>query len=145
MIRISSPGCVLSEVEVEGLEATLGSTLPEPYREFLLAYNGGRPVPDGIVIPGYDETDVQVIFGVGRQVESSCIDWNLRLLESRLPDGLLPIATDSGGNLFCLSLRREDRGAVLYADLESVFGELGIAPIHMVCSSFTEFLNCLIE
>ena len=40
------------------------------------------------------------------------------MFSDRLPGRLLPVACDSGGNLFCLSLRGDDVGKVIYVDLE---------------------------
>ena len=146
LATIDSPGPALSEADLESLEAKLGVVLPVAYRQFLMTHNGGRPEPDGVDVPGYDETDVQVLFGLGRTIESSCIEWNLDTLANRLPSGLVPVATDSGGNVFLLSLRGADHGAVLYGDLDAVFGDLDAElPIFMVSPTFDDFLASLIE
>jgi hypothetical protein len=118
--------------------------LAASYRQFLLDSNGGTPDPDCIDVPVFGETDVQVFFGIGRTVESSCISWNVNTLRERLLNGLVPIACDSGGNLFCLSSRADDVGAIVYLDLDSVFGDLEAeAPIYLVSPSFEEFAASL--
>ena len=146
MMTVEDRGPEVSETQLASLEANLGSPLPAEYREFLIASNGGVPTPDTIDIPGFPEspTDVQVLFGVGRSVESSRLEWNLRTLAERLDSGLLPIACDSGGNVFCLSLRSSDNGAVLYCDLQAVFADYQSKPqYYPVAPSFESFLRRL--
>jgi hypothetical protein len=67
-------------------------------------------------------TDVSEFFGVDRTVTSSTINWNMHAFEGRISNHLLPIAMDSGGNLFCLSLSHNDLGSVVYCDFEPGFG-----------------------
>jgi hypothetical protein len=144
MITIVNQGPDLSESEISNFEKDLGMALPEQYRQFLGEFNGGIPTPDIVDVDGLPgtSTDVQVFFGIRRSVESSCLDWNLASLAERLDPGLLPIACDSGGSVFCLSLRESDYGAVLYCDLQSVFADFDADPdLYPVASGFEEFLN----
>ncbi len=144
MFSVDNSGPSLTERDVAELEASLGFSLEASYRQFLLNHNGGTPNPNCTDVPGFGETDVQVFFGIGRNVESSCISWNLGTLQERLPGRLVPIACDSGGNVFCLSAREEDEGAILYFDLESVFGNLEAqTPTYEVAPSFREFATNL--
>lgn len=139
-------GPSVAEMDIVVLEMKLNAKLPDDYREFLLSKNGGRPEPDGVEVPGYDETDVQILFGMDRVVESSCIGWNLETLSTRLPKQFIPIASDSGGNVFCISLTGCNRGSVLYADLSAVYGSEGkSAPMYEVDSSFEIFLGNLFD
>ena len=91
MFSVDNPRPPLKERDVANLEASLGVSLATSYRQFLLDNNGGSPVPDGIDVPVIGETDVQVFFGIGRTIESSCISWNLYTLRERLLDRLVPI------------------------------------------------------
>lgn len=118
--RIEEPGKSLTKDDLAELERTLGASLPNQYRAFLFGNNGGVPCPDGVDVEGApgSPTDVQVFFGIGRPVESSDLRWNRQMFADRLPERMLPIACDSGGNLFCLSLSGEDVGSVSYVDLD---------------------------
>jgi len=107
--------------DIAALEMELSAGLPESYREFLLRYNGGTPTPDTVDVPGAPgtPTDVQVLFGIGRLVESSDLKWNLSLVAGRCVGfHVLPIACDSGGNLFCLKVERGIAVDVIYCDLD---------------------------
>ena len=116
MIAINNPGPQIDASRIAEVEAAIGGTLPASYEDFLLKNNGARPVPDTIDIdrlPG-SSTDIQVFFGIGRGVETSNLSWNIKFVSKRLPDHrLLPIACDSGGNIFCLSVLGEFRGTVI--------------------------------
>jgi SMI1-KNR4 cell-wall len=146
MTTIENPGPRLSESDISNLEMRLGVELPRQYRRFLMDFNGGCPTPDTVDVGGLpgSATDVQVFFGIDRSDKSNDVEWNLTTLAERLEQGLLPIASDSCGSVFCLSLRRHDRGAVLYCDLQSVFADFDSAPkFYHVASDFEAFLKGL--
>ena len=146
MTSIENSGPRLSESDISKLEMRLGVTLPEQYRQFLLDFNGGSPTPDTVKVEGLPgaSADVQIFFGIGRPVESSGLEWNLAVLAERLEEGLLPVASDSGGNVFCLALQGHGRGAVFYCDLQSVFADFEAKPrLYAVASDFDAFLRKL--
>ncbi|MGN7877265.1 SMI1/KNR4 family protein [Roseateles sp. 22389] len=138
-IRIKDQGPKLSGQDVDSAEHDFGISFPESYRRFLLEHNGCRPDPDTIDIPGHPQspTDVQVFFGIGRDVATDCLEWNKELVELRCPiPDLLPIACDSGGNLFCLNLESGNEPKVIYCDLDRP-----ICDIYEVAASFDEFTS----
>lgn len=143
MVTMLDSESAVTPEQIEQLEEELRVKLPTEYRYFLLQYDGGRPDPDGIIVAGFDETDVQVLFGINRKNDSSLIIWNMATLSDRLPAGLVPVGTDSGGNVFCISTRVEDYGSVLYADLDEIYGAPGQPRIYSVAQSFEEFLRKL--
>lgn len=119
-MKIADAGPEIKPEDVEILEAELKARLTPDYRDFLLRYNGGIPTPDTIEISGAPEmpTDVQVFFGIGRGVESSNLLWNLAFIRERCPGRhVLPIACDSGGNIFCLEIANGYAQQVVYADI----------------------------
>jgi hypothetical protein len=75
---------------------------------------------------------------VNRPVESSNLGWNRRLFAERLPESLLPIACDSGGNPFCLKLTGPDAGAITYVDFDRSEPES-----HFVAPNITALLEKL--
>lgn len=138
---IHSNGPKIQAKDIEAIEDIIGGKLPTDYREFLLLYNGGSPTPDTIDIPEAPgtPTDVQVCFGIGRAVQSSDLSWNLSLINERCPGyHMLPIACDSGGNLFCLKYEHGIVSKVIYCDLESLN-----CKYYTVAPSFTEFVGKL--
>ena len=140
MRAIGDAGPAIDGSDIVLVEGEIGEVLPPDYRAFLLRYNGGLPTPDIVDIPKLpgSPTDVQVLFGVRRSVESSNIAWNWHAYGERIPRGCLPIACDSGGNLFCMSIVASDKGAISYVDQSA-------SPwrSYRVADSFTDFLDAL--
>jgi SMI1-KNR4 cell-wall len=143
MIKIRDCGPQINARHIADVEAAIGRELPASYKAFLLKENGGLPTPDTVDIeaaPG-SPTDVQVFFGIGRDVKSSDLSWNMDLVRKRWPNlRLLPVACDSGGGLFCLDLFEEFTGGVMYCELSGP---------HIVCyevaSNFESFLEKIRE
>lgn len=135
---IKNPGPRIGRKAIALIEEELEVVLPGSYRQFLLQYNGGTPTPDTIDIPGMagSPTDVQVFFGIGRSVENSGLVSNFALISERcLALKLLPVACDSGGNLFCLQIERGIATKVVYCDLDG-----SDCATHDVATSFDEFI-----
>jgi len=143
MIEIRSKNPPLDEQHVVALEATMGATIPEPYRTFLLTYNGGSPTPDVIVIDGapFKSTDIQVFYGIGTIHETSEISWSLEVRTGCLENKLLPIACDSGGNFFVIPLTDEERGSVYYFNVWSGGRPLDPPEPYLVAPDFQSFLD----
>jgi hypothetical protein len=140
MNNILETGSPIGEDEVASLEARLKFNLPGDYRAFLLRTNGGRPSEDTVDVPGLQggSTDLQTFFGVSRKIETSNIMWNMRLVEDRLSnEAVVPIACDSGGELFCLRARS--------SGFEVVYVELApsVPKIYVVAPNFNVFLQRL--
>lgn len=141
MLReIRRAGDALAPDEVSLLENEIGASLPEQYRVFLLRYNGGSPSPNIVDIDGAPgtPTDVQVFFGLRRSVETSNLSWGKCTFADRLPSTFLPIAIDSGGNLFCLTLSGPRRGNIMYAAFETPSPEF-----YLAAADFDRFLENL--
>jgi hypothetical protein len=144
MVEIRNSGRALSNDDIVKLEQRIRCRLPESYRRFLLKNNGGRPPLniDAIDIehlPGA-EVDVGDFFGIDDQIEACDIDWNLTTFKGRIASELLPIACDSFGNLFCVSLSDSDYGSIVYCDFDPNW-HLGGATYYRVAPDFDSFLE----
>jgi cell wall assembly regulator SMI1 len=140
MIQIKGQNRQLEASDLKRIEDKMGRPLPEPYRAFLLAHNGGRPEPDTIDVPArhFNRTNVEVFHGLDDNVESNDLLWNLDALEGCLENNLLPIAADCGGSIFVLVMDNDDYGHVIYF-------ESGVVPPrpHLLAKDFNEFLSLL--
>lgn len=146
--NIAAPGPELTEVQVREFELELGYALPETYREFLLAWNGGSPTPAHMrtpSFPGSSATHVRVLYGLGRVSSAEDLRWCRRLWIQDCPKTLLSIGDDDGGSEFCLSLQGPDIGQVYYWDYYREIHpvETRYPWTYWVASSFDEFLNKL--
>ncbi len=141
----------VNSIEIEEIEQMLGLKLPNQYREHLLKYNGGQCEPNIF------------IFNENGKLSDSCIDWFLAIYEGeydnlnryiieykienkRLPEMVLPIAHDPGGNLICISCSGEDYGKVYFWDHErEMDASIGFSNLFFVANSFNEFIDNLKE
>ncbi len=100
------------EASIASLEHRLGVTLPADYRQFLSTVGGGRPVTRDVFA-----TADGVINGIRKFITLDGeygFDYTLMMFADRVPDVLLPIGRDSGGNLICLQVRGDRVGTVFF-------------------------------
>lgn len=112
-----------SASDVSAFELSLGCRLPEDYREFLVACNGGfvggtlwfkGPTPKG------DQADAGVHhIGGFRQESHFSLEWNRECYEGRIPREFLWIMDDPFGNAICLGIRGEHVGRVFFWNHEN--------------------------
>lgn len=118
-LHIADTGPRLTPEMLASAEARLGFRLPDAYVAFLRENNGGRPTPHIMPTPEFpssSETDVDVFFAIDARIASSDLVWNYELWLRDSPPNLLPIASDSGGSTFCLSIAGDDAGRIYYWD-----------------------------
>lgn len=143
--EMQSPGRAVNERDVAELERLVGRRLPDDYRRFLLANNGGMPVPDAFPIQGFqeeEEGEIQVFFGIEREVESSDLAWNFKTFKGRVPSNLLPIACNSGGDLICLSLEDD---AVFFWDSMDERDAPSYENVYKISEAFGDFVDSICE
>lgn len=127
-----------------GAELLLGVIFPSDYRDCVRVNHGGRPEPNGFVVPAdpapwgsgvgillsLDPHDPNGVWGVLGRLG----------VDAQLPAGLVPVAEDGGGDFICLDYRGgPERLAVVYWSHE-VGGEAGVVP---VAETFGDFLSLL--
>lgn len=117
---------------IELFELRFGVSLPEDYKQFLLSTNGGRPVDN---IHPKVQTDVHWFLGLNKEPLWSSLYFNIEIYASRLPPGTIPIAGDSGGNLFVMRLDGEADGTIGFWSHEQ---ESSV--IEPLATNFTQFL-----
>ena len=134
----------VDEAAVAAFEARIGRPLPDEYRRILLAFNGGRPKPDGFRFAlrrgPYTDSAVNWFYGLGSSPAND-LDWNRDQVRLRMPPELLPIADDPGGNQICLGIDGDARGKVYFWDHEREGA--GWTNVDLVADSFEAFLRGL--
>jgi hypothetical protein len=145
------PSPALAEEDVRSAEQRLGRRFPEDYRRFLLRNNGGKPVPECFRMRSLkDGTEAEGavgwFFGLNTGNPNIDIEDNLRVYDLRTPSRFVPIATDPGGNLICLSTQGSDFGAVYFWDHESELDQGNVAGdegVYAIAPAFQAFLEGL--
>lgn len=128
--------------QIAAFEQHIGYKLSAAYREFLLTYNGGRPIPDAFTLTAGrgPEEDLVMCFFRLRDLSLGAVEvekmselriWPLHcawddlqndlenLYQMQLDPPLLPIGTDGSGNYISLVLTGERTGAVVFLDHET--------------------------
>ena len=152
MISIRNAKVPLTGDVLKATEERLGIVLSEEYRSFLLIHNGGRPKPD--------------VFKFRKRsgkLATSCVDWFLavydgeynnferyfqtfKVFRQRLPSELVAIAHDPGGNLVCVAVDGDQKGAIFFWDHEQECedGEMPTySNVYLIADSFSDFLSSL--
>lgn len=103
---------------LKSLEKTINNSLPVAMTNFYNRHDGGR-FDNHIYTHNGDIFRIQQflsIDGGNDSVEQTYRD--VFLNNSLTPGGLLPFAVDSSGDYFCVSLRAETKGAIIFFDSE---------------------------
>jgi len=119
----------VSETELARVETSLGVSIPDGYRTFLQATDGGRPVEDTF----------SPKIGVTNFLGARGIVTQRARLRGRLPENMLPIADAEGGNLICISVDEGDVGGIYFWDHE-LDGEKAL---ERLAASFDDFVSKL--
>lgn len=138
-------GPEVTEAAVAAFERAIGTTLPEPYRAFVMSINGGRLAPENrrfsnrfVVNSMYsldDPDEARRLVGPGVRGEAATTE-------------LLPIAYDDVGNEISIAIAGEHRGEVWYWRLTDARGDDGNPRVQWhdrrdmkkLADSFDEFL-----
>ena len=136
-------GPPLSPDDIDAFEREIGGRLPDDYKRFLLAHNGGMNDPrlglswDGGLheIPGFDSLLAPGQSGLRRALE------NLRELNI---DGYLPVTMTQNQEDICLDIR-DKIGTVWFVRYAHENYVPVAARLFPLAGSFTEFLDMLVE
>jgi ankyrin repeat protein/predicted DNA-binding WGR domain protein len=146
IVRIKGKNTATQQ-QIKALEKRIGCKLPEEYRDFLMKYNGGRPNPRFVRVPGIKgiaNVGVDTLFHLQpsqRGVDE--LSHEIARCQKLLPQGHLPIAGSS--DLFTLSLKPKTFGAVYWwfheTDEADDDGNYLESAGHLLAGSFDEFLT----
>ncbi len=121
--------------------------LPDTYKRFLLATNGGVPTASLFSVRGRPHAPndyVQSFLGIGVSISSSELAYAFDLYIGGFPHGIVPIATQPFGNYICFDLRDSGQPIVLW-DHRHFWstGEWREQDLYYVADTFDEFLRIL--
>ncbi|MBZ4418117.1 SMI1/KNR4 family protein [Myxococcus sp. RHSTA-1-4] len=143
LLRTVEGGPPLDEASLSFFEKKYALVLPQAYREFLLATNGGRPERDLLTFNGPEGASpcrIHLFFGLNDPIESCRLDWNLEVFRDRIPSQFLPIATTEGADVICLAVAGEQAGMLFYWDGYAREGE---RRLYFLARDFPSVLSAL--
>lgn len=112
--------------QVEALETLIGAKLPSDYRAFLMMTPGGRPrgrVIFSLAGENIGTERLQLVAGLRSEHEFSLEGRHRTASDCDIPDGLLSIMTDGGGNNIAIAIRPDRLGEIFFLDHEVSGGE----------------------
>ncbi|WKU21111.1 SMI1/KNR4 family protein [Priestia megaterium] len=126
--------------------------LPDEYKEFLCKNNGGNPTVRRFkTLDGKHTSSLTLLLPFSEEVRKNVKNVFFAFHTNHvIPSNFLIIGEDPIDNKICLSLSKEDAGAVYYwrLDMEDIYKE-GYQPSYtyfsIIANSFTEFINSLKE
>lgn len=149
-IKLKKTGPPLSERELQEFEEEMGYKLPEAYRSFLLAHNGGRPEPEFFIVPDwqYRESLVNEFKSIVPDGEGFGVRQIMEMKGDIFPEGFIPIGRDPGGNMILMSLMGESRENIYFWDHENTPDDRlqnlsEYSNMYFLAGSFEEFVNSL--
>jgi hypothetical protein len=135
----------LTEVDITALEREIRVNLPHEYKNFLLECNNGSPEPYGVPIENCPQCGqfvwLHLFFGIDSLHETYDIAYIYHIVKDRIPSDCIPIATDPGGNLICLSVSGTNVGYVWFWDHNFETPEADYSNCYKIANSFNEFIN----
>jgi hypothetical protein len=152
-LTLSDSGPPVDQKVIKSVSTKLGLPFPRLYIQFLLAHNGGMVEPlysrcfpiEGCKRDTHGLIHVFFEVGSGDAVDLAA---KYKVFRRRIPAGLLPIASDPGGNLICLACKGERKGQVFFWDrafeANTDEGEkVGWDNVFFIAASLEEFFRSL--
>jgi len=136
------PQTPVSEDDLSSLSTTINQALPNDFRAWLLKHNGATPEPSELSIEDGLVLVINCFVSFSRDDSPNVVSV-LEMLTARLPNGLIPIAEDYGGNYVCFRYNptTSSPDVVLWLH-EEADPKHALVPI---ASSFTELIEHLKE
>lgn len=106
-----NPRSPLSVKEIEQIEAKIGEDLPDAYRRMLVTY-GGLSFNDVF----YHDPKVGQPTRFGWFFDYSELVDAVKSYAEAIPENMIPVGEDGGGNLYCLGIAGGDRNKVFFHD-----------------------------
>ncbi|MBF9219806.1 SMI1/KNR4 family protein [Hymenobacter ruricola] len=141
--------------DIQAIEQEYHFTLPEDYKAHLLVHNGGWPTRKIFLQQNEDGSQTAQKISDFKSVKHgpSKLERSLGLLHDQLHPHLVPFGSETGGDLFTLSVGPEDYGSVYYISHEAYkppkkkerqlprqYGK----GVSLLASSFTAFMAGLV-
>lgn len=145
MVKFNGNQEPASEESIRTLEKRYRITLPKEYRDFLLKYNGGIPVPDAFDFANKNSgSTIDTFYGFVEEDVNNLVS-NIKDYRNRIPKSLFPIASDVFGNNICIGIKDDVYGKIYFWDHESEKSKPDFSNITFVSDSFDKFINSLYE
>ena len=119
---ITYRGPPIDEARLRALEETIGATLPDDYRAFMLEYNGGVPEQEVFTFDKRNKSSVNYFNSIDHENQALDLMEAWQVLKPRLPKEVFPIGDDNGGATIAIVVSGPRRGEVWFCTEERPTG-----------------------
>lgn len=148
MITIINAKDPATSESISDFEGKIGSKLPDDYKNFLLKYNGGQPLPNSFKFFSNKEdgSSVDRFLSLGKEKNSNLLKY-YNNYKDRIPSDFFPIAHDAGGNLILMGPNSDDNKIYFWDhEIEADEGYIpDMSNVYLISQSFSIFINSLYE
>ncbi len=125
------------------VEAEFAIKLPAFYIECCRKFHGARVTPHDVCIEGFGTTRLKSFLPLDDHPRRSKLAQLARFMHSngRIPEQVIPFASEPGGNYFCFDCRVDGEPIVVFWAHEEE--QMAHGGLHHVSNSFQEFLAVL--
>lgn len=138
--KLINPGPSVSRADLERMQDKLGFIVPDDYKEFLIACNGGYADDEKCMLTFFHPIYLEKTT-IGMHKFFSAESTMSEPLDANVPRGFLVVADDAGGCLIVLSCRDSDFGSVYWCDLDHYNGDENFTV--KISASFASFYGSL--
>ncbi|MBD2326000.1 SMI1/KNR4 family protein [Alkalinema sp. FACHB-956] len=141
--------------DIFALEKIIQHQLPQDYTEFLMNYNV-IAFDNYVEFPlieecfGEDWKSIDLFWGIVYDEARDIGHQYINNYKDRLPNGLLPIASDAGDNIICIGIAEDIKGEIYFWDFEEELHDPDDEDLEdpfyntcLVAHSFSEFINSM--
>jgi hypothetical protein len=131
---------------ISAFQLRTGIRLPEDYKKFLLASNGGVPTPQQFDIPKTKHSVlVDYFYGILPKREPCDLEYETNRMAEHLPQGVVLIGHDPGGNGYLLATTGESRGSVYFWDKRGLLVNAESGNTFLLADGISKLLDSLYE
>ncbi|ALB44453.1 SMI1/KNR4 family protein [Clostridium beijerinckii] len=129
----------VDDMTITKFEEKFSISFPKEYKECVIKYNGGHPIPNAFYFADKGE-------GVFDHLLSFTSDPNIEdvydIVSDYIPEKVIPFATDPFGNDICFDYRKNKQEPnIVFRNQD----EVGEEAIEFICETFVELLENLHE
>lgn len=100
---------------IEKFEKEKNIKLPDELKKLILKNNGGRPSLRMIEMPSYKELEIKALLSFNKDDIENIYN-NIDFFKAEFNENILPFATESSGDYFCINLKNK---SVVYWEHET--------------------------
>jgi len=146
----------MSQEELLAIKRDLGISLPDDYRAFLQEY-GAAEFGELVQFRPIEGEAGPLSHFYGSMTGNQSLAKHIKTYTGRMPETMIPIADDGGGNQICLGIKGKEQGKVYYWDHHHEWDEedyleehgkpmppeVKFQNVHLIAESFEDFIQRL--